>query len=172
MSSFTTHVLEPADWRLYRALRLAALTDAPQEFGSTLAREEALTEDQWRRRLEGRGQFVARQDGDPCGIAGVVPAEPRVAELVSVWVRPRSRGQGVGGLLLDAALGWAEEHGCVEVRLTVSEGNDAAERLYSRHGFRRTAAGGPAEDAAADRREFAMVRTEHLLRGGPSRTGT
>ncbi|MEV6421245.1 GNAT family N-acetyltransferase [Streptomyces sp. NPDC051662] len=170
VSSLTIHALEPADWRLYRTLRLAALTDAPQEFGSSLAREEALTEAQWRRRLEGRSQFIAREDGEPCGLAGVVPAGTQVAELVSVWVRPRSRGQGVGGLLLDAALGWAADHGFVEVRLSVSEGNHTAERLYSRHGFRRKAVGGLTEDDT-DKREFAMVRTDPLLRGRASRSG-
>jgi hypothetical protein len=39
-----------------------------------------------------------------------------------------------------AYLDWASQHGCSQVRLWVSEGNDAAERLYARHRFVRTGA--------------------------------
>ncbi|MCC3771942.1 GNAT family N-acetyltransferase [Streptomyces sp. UNOC14_S4] len=152
MCPITVRPLAPADWKLCRELRLAALRDAPEAFGSTLAREESLTEEQWRRRLEGRSQFLAEEDGEPCGLAGVVPAGTGAAELVSVWVRPGTRGRGAADLLLRAALHWADEHGVTEVRLTVAAGNVTAERLYARHGFRRAATGERAD-------EFVMVRT-------------
>ncbi|RLV04413.1 GNAT family N-acetyltransferase [Streptomyces griseocarneus] len=157
MPTLTVRVLEPSDWRVCRALRLAALTDSPQAFGSTLSREQALTEDQWKRRLENRNQFVAHEDGEPCGLAGLFRSAPGTLELVSVWVRPASRGRGVGDLLLSAALDWAEAHGSGEVRLWVTEGNAAAEGLYARHGFRRTGAHRAAGNHP-DEQEFAMLR--------------
>jgi hypothetical protein len=35
------------EWPTYRAVRLRALGDSPDAFGSTLAREEALTDAEW-----------------------------------------------------------------------------------------------------------------------------
>ena len=43
--------LHPADWPLYRDLRLRALLDAPYAFGSTYAEESKRTDDAWAARL-------------------------------------------------------------------------------------------------------------------------
>lgn len=57
------------------------------------------------------------------------------ARLYSLVVAPDSRGHGVGSALLRAAERGAAERGCVSVRLEVREDNDAARRLYLRHGY-------------------------------------
>ena len=65
------------EWRAYRALRLHALRDAPDAFGSTLAREEAFPDDEWVQRLErGAGSpmdlpLIAEDDSQPIGLAWV-----------------------------------------------------------------------------------------------------
>ncbi|MBZ4322413.1 GNAT family N-acetyltransferase [Streptomyces huiliensis] len=134
----TVRLLLPDAWRLYRSVRLAALADAPEAFGSTWAAEHAFTEEKWRERLSRRTTFLAERDGAPCGLAGTVPAGPRTAELVSFWVAPTARGTGAADLLLDAALTWTATHGHTELRLWVTEDNPRAERFYLRHGFTRT----------------------------------
>jgi ribosomal protein S18 acetylase RimI-like enzyme len=48
------------------------------------------------------------------------------------------RGQGVGRMLLDAALAALEARGVPQVVLWTAEGNQAAQRLFARAGFRRT----------------------------------
>jgi len=57
------------------------------------------------------------------------------ARLYSLVVAPEARGHGVGAALLDAAERGAARRGCVSVRLEVREDNDAALRLYARHGY-------------------------------------
>ena len=47
------------DWRAWRAVRLAALADAPGAFGSTLEDEQALGEEAWRAMTRGAAIFVA-----------------------------------------------------------------------------------------------------------------
>jgi ribosomal protein S18 acetylase RimI-like enzyme len=161
MESLTVRPLAPDEWESYRAVRLAALTDAPTAFSSTLARELSLTEEQWRHRLANRGQFVASVDatGQAVGLAGGVrSSDGQAAELVTMWVDPGVRGRGAGRLLVGAVVGWAVEQDFPEVRLWVAEGNHAAERLYTRCGFSRT---GTREPIAADdpaRMQLEMVR--------------
>ncbi len=149
--------LTPAAWREYRAIRLAALAEAPGAFGSTLAEERRLRAATWRARLARRAQFVARHGGEPVGTAGGLVEDG--AELVSLWVHPSWRGRGVGDLLVRAVLDWAREQGHREVRLWVSAGNAPAEHLYARHGFTRTGACQPVTPAEPTRLEFAMIRT-------------
>ncbi|MFG2285545.1 GNAT family N-acetyltransferase [Streptomyces sp. NPDC048595] len=157
MTEITVRPLEPDGWALYRTVRLAALADAPGAFGSTLAREQAFAEGDWRERLTHRSQFLAEDDGGACGLIGIVPTDPGAAELVSLWVAPAARGRGAGDLLVREALRWANDRGRPRVRLWVTEGNAPAEHLYTRHGFRRTGRTQPVRPGSSDR-EFAMLR--------------
>jgi GNAT superfamily N-acetyltransferase len=148
--------LAPDEWPLYRQLRLEALADAPHAFGSTLAQEQQRTEADWQQRLERRAQFVACSHDIAAGTAGCVEGKEAGAELVSMWVRPGWRGRGVGDLLVRAVLDWARARGHDQVRLWVSDGNHAAERLYGRHGFGRTGESQPMNPGEPGRLEFAM----------------
>lgn len=100
-------------------------------------------EDNWRHRLAGTSQFVAEVDGNVAGTAGGIASEDASAMLISMWVAPAARGTGVGELLVQAVLDWARDEGYPAVRLWVTEGNVAAERLYLRCGFVRTGATQP-----------------------------
>ncbi len=69
------------------------------------------------------------------GEATVATGE-RVGELESLSVAPHARGQGVGSALIDAAFAHFREQGATEMTLSVMAGNEAAQRLYERHGLR------------------------------------
>lgn len=119
------------------------MKDAPHAFGSKYEREVHAGEDKWRSRLAGGSQFVAEVDGEVAGTAGGIASEDASAMLISMWVAPAARGTGVGELLVQAVLDWARDEGYPAVRLWVTEGNVAAERLYLRCGFVRTGATQP-----------------------------
>lgn len=85
---------------------------------------------------DGRAAAVA-EDGEPVGIAGawVSAAQPDITHLISMWVAPTARGQGVAGRLIEAVVDWAREHGYSTVELEVVAGNTAALNAYVRSGF-------------------------------------
>ncbi|MFE6925270.1 GNAT family N-acetyltransferase [Nocardia sp. NPDC057663] len=148
--------LEPGEWAVFREVRLRALRDAPTAFGQTIEQALARNAQDWRDVLRARAQFAATARTETVGTVGVT-TDAASAHLVSMWVAPRARGQGVSDLLIDAALGWAVERGCVTVRLELTEGNTAAEKLYRRHGFVPTGRRGPVEPGYP-RMEFEMHR--------------
>jgi ribosomal protein S18 acetylase RimI-like enzyme len=135
--------LLPAEWPLYRDLRLRALADAPDAFGSTHAQEAARPDVTWAARLDaarlsGRDYpLVAEHAGEAVGLSWVkLDTEvPPAADLYQVWVAPSARGAGVGTALLAAATGWARAAGAVALRLSVTWNDGAAVRLYRRAGF-------------------------------------
>jgi GNAT superfamily N-acetyltransferase len=71
--------LVPADWAALREIRLAALAEAPYAFSSTLERELAFDEHQWRSRI---GQGVAAE----LVTAVCELARADGAEQVALWV--------------------------------------------------------------------------------------
>jgi ribosomal protein S18 acetylase RimI-like enzyme len=58
--------------------------------------------------------------------------------LHDVIVDPAHRGQGVGRLLLDATLAFFRSRGVPRVVLSTAARNEAAQRLFTSMGFRRT----------------------------------
>ncbi|WP_211246348.1 hypothetical protein [Amycolatopsis taiwanensis] len=81
-------VLGPDDWRLWRELRLAALTEAPQAFEATLAdwQGNGDREERWRARLAipGSHNVIALAGDRPLGMVSGVPIGEGVVELISL----------------------------------------------------------------------------------------
>nr|WP_307189256.1 GNAT family N-acetyltransferase [Massilia sp. UBA6681] len=131
------------EWQAYRAIRLRALADAPEAFGSTLAREEALPDDTWATRVAQSAvsgidcALVAQVEGQLAGLlwAKVDAQDAARVNLFQMWVAPQWRGRGVAAALLDEALGWARARGTRIVHLGVNSENAGALRLYERAGF-------------------------------------
>lgn len=127
------------DEPLVRALRIAALADAPGAFATTLEREEARSAEDWRRWFSPGITYVYIDDsGRGAGIvAGILDHDRSLAHLAAMWVHPDKRGRAVGDALVAALVAWAEP--CNRrLRLHVVEDNAHAVALYERHGFRRT----------------------------------
>jgi len=143
MPNLQVRRLEPDDWFTMREVRLAALADSPDAFGSTTARETAFPEAEWRRRIRGSPPFVAWEGDEPVGLAGVKQNRATNAdewELVGMWVRPDARGGGVADKLVSAVVDAvkAEQADCLT--LWVADGNARARGFYTRFGFEPTGA--------------------------------
>lgn len=130
------------DWPALRDIRLEALRDAPAAFGSTSEREALRGEPHWRNRIARGGTFLAFipevSASEPAGLIGGYQEDPVTVELVSMYVRPRARGRGVGEALVATVIGWAAARNATSVHLWVTEANSHARGLYERCGFTPT----------------------------------
>jgi GNAT superfamily N-acetyltransferase len=128
------------DWQALRDIRLEALRDAPAAFGSTYEREALRDEAHWRGRIARGGTFLAYvpEVSEPAGLIGGYQEDPVTVELVSMYVRPRARGRGVGEALVATVINWAGQRSASSVHLWVTETNSHARTLYERCGFTPT----------------------------------
>ena len=122
------------------ALRLQALTEAPEAFGSTRDRELARTNADWQRWLSPGTTFILDAPGGAQGlVAGQLDAtDPTVVHLMAMWVHPAIRGTGAADDLVAAVIAWAASENARTVRLDVFQSNMRARRFYARLGFRET----------------------------------
>jgi GNAT superfamily N-acetyltransferase len=136
----------PEQWERVRAIRLRALRDTPDAFATTAADEELREPESWRARLASpeAATFVAREGAEDVGLVTGAAFRGRAgaAGLFGMWVAPAARGTGVGDGLVEAVVAWARAAAYARAVLEVGDVNDAAIRLYERHGFAPTGATG------------------------------
>ena len=143
----------PDDWREFRDVRLASLSDAPGAFGARHSDWVDATEERWRQRLvEVPFTVVARSGVRAVGVACGTESGDDDAYLISMWVAPEHRGTGLAGRLIDRVVSWAASGGR-QTWLMVRDDIAAAIRAYAKAGFLDLGvpAGWP-EDAPPERR--------------------
>ena len=120
-----------------RAIRLRSLRDAPDAFGTTLKEAGVQSLEGWNRQLEQLPTFVATAGGSDVGLVRAAPHDhfPDAGFVISTWVAPEARGQGIGSALLDAVAQWARTKGWARLLLDVGEQNAPAIALYTRQGY-------------------------------------
>lgn len=144
--STTVEQLGDDEWERLRDLRIEALTEDGSVFASSLERESGFRESHWRMRLRSSPWFVAVEDEHDAGLVCAISepgAGPGDRHIVALWVRAGRRGRGVGGALLDAAVGWARQDGATTVSIWLVEGNEPGAALYRSRGFAPTGAAMP-----------------------------
>jgi ribosomal protein S18 acetylase RimI-like enzyme len=165
------HRVRAADWASHRDLRLAMLTADPDAFWADLDEARARTEQQWREEAAGPRVHLQARRGDevvggiallPAGYTPQHPIPEDCAHIVSLWVRPEARRNGVSRPLFGALARLALDLGRPDLRLDVDESNLAAQRLYERIGFEPTGARDPREGRSTAWVEYA-IRAERLL---------
>jgi len=128
------------DEPILRSLRLQALSEAPDAFGSTLDRELARTTADWQRWLSPGATFILEaSDGANGLVAGQLDATDATAvHLMAMWVHPAIRGARAADELVAAVIAWAAAADAKTVCLDVFEDNLRARHFYERLGFRET----------------------------------
>lgn len=139
--------LGPEDAESVHALRLEALARHPEAFLRHVDEERAGGPARQRDRLRDAvasdgasitfGAFVGDELTGMLALLRDADRKRRHrAQIVSVYVRPRQRGRGTAGRLLDAAIATARDMPGVELLyLSTSSSNDPALALYRSRGF-------------------------------------
>jgi ribosomal protein S18 acetylase RimI-like enzyme len=138
----TIEPITPQNALTFKAARLRALRDTPSAFGSTYARESQFTEAEWITRAnkwngENSILYLAMDAGDAVGIAGsyIDHDDPTRAHLISMETTRTHRNQGVGRMLVNEVIQWAQQRNARTLQLTVVSSNEAAIAFYQRLGF-------------------------------------
>jgi ribosomal protein S18 acetylase RimI-like enzyme len=145
-------LLAPNDWELWREIRLRALADAPEAFGSTKSDWVDADQRRWQQRLSDVPFNVVAFARDVAvgQVSGTIEDRDGCVELISMWVAPSGRGSGIADALVTAVKNHARQGGANAVRLSVRRSNTRAIRLYERAGFV------PASDPGDEPDEIAM----------------
>lgn len=140
--TITLRPISPLNVSLYRETRLRALQDTPSAFGSTYAKEVQCTDAAWRERAASLASgnaigYLAMDEENPCGLIAAFPSneDPGRIAVISMWVAPTHRREGVGTLLLSGIKQWAEARNARELRLLVTSNNISARDFYLHNGF-------------------------------------
>ena len=148
----TLRRLGPDDWETFRAIRLAALADSPDAFGSTLAREQPYSEDDWRRRLADPVYVV--EDPGPVAVGGIFD-NGGTPHVWGMWTDPDHRGRGHARRVLDALVPPG-----TPAQLDVHITNGDARIVYERYGFVGTGEVGPLRPGSDLQIELMVLRRD------------
>ena len=123
-------------------LRLRALQEHPEAFGSSYEDEAKMAVEQWQAMLgdENRAFFGAFHEGKLLGMVlisrNLGKKTKHRANIAAMYVAPEARKLGAGQALIAACIDYAkQQEGVKQVALAVTVGNEAARRLYHRNGF-------------------------------------
>ncbi len=122
-----------------RAIRLRALRDAPDAFGTTFDEASANSDEVWVKQVVKLPTFVAVDGGLDVGMVRCARNQDTTdtAWLLSMWVAPEVRRAGVGSELIDVVVAWAQANGISRLVLDVADLNAPAVALYEAKGFVR-----------------------------------
>jgi len=120
---------------------VAHVTEVLAEFGLTFGTGSP-TDDQLRGlpgsyRDHGGMFWVAYVDGALVGTAGVFPVEPGTFELRKMYLRPTTRGLGIGKRLLDTCIEWTRAQGGDRIGCDTIDAMQRAIAFYEANGFVR-----------------------------------
>lgn len=137
--TWTVRRLNHRHFEAYHALRLEALRNHPEAYGTSAESFAARPRQEVEDFLSRRAVFGVMTDGD--ALAGIVVYDRDEGErashrgwLLQVYVRPELRGTGAALAMMEAAVEHARSE-VIQLHLMVGTYNQPAIRLYEKAGF-------------------------------------
>jgi GNAT superfamily N-acetyltransferase len=120
-----------------RSIRLRALANDPDAFGTTHEEASAYPDETWAKQVTELPTFVGVDNERDVAMVRCARDRhrPDTAFLISMWVAPEVRRQNIGGTLVDLVVRWARSSGVHRLLLDVADLNVPAVRLYAGKGF-------------------------------------
>lgn len=130
----------PEDWADLRAIRLEALADTPDAYGSTYDESVLWSDAKWKNAATTWLYYLAERDGRVVGMVsgGLNEAHPGTRWLYGMYVTPSERGSGTAATLVRTIGEWAKSDGVAEIYLCVTTSVLRARAFYAKQGFRET----------------------------------
>jgi ribosomal protein S18 acetylase RimI-like enzyme len=134
------------EWEKYRDLRLRALKEDPQAFGSSYRKSLEYSPMEWQRRLKNAMEektdwlVFAKDENKLVGMMGAYidkegPSD--IATIVSVYVPSEERGKGISKMLMQELLKRISNNENIrKAKLGVNKKQIAAVGLYNSFGFK------------------------------------
>jgi ribosomal protein S18 acetylase RimI-like enzyme len=133
--------LNQDDATLYQKIRLQALIENPEYYGSSYEEESRRPIEFFRDRLNQENVFTfgAFIDQDLIGVI-TLSLETRIktnhiADIFGMYVDKNHRKMGIGKVLMNVAINKAKSDKIERIRLSVTESNDPAYNMYKKLGF-------------------------------------
>lgn len=143
-TKFIARKIKEDEWQKYKKIRLEALKNDPQAFGSSYERENQKSDNEWKEKLmlsntdDSKKIFVGI-DNDSNGflaIGGAYAENLGEWNVIAIYVNPKYRGQGVSKILLSEIINTLKARGNVKrLILRVNVNQQAAVNLYRSLGF-------------------------------------
>lgn len=122
----------------FKTIRLSALFNAPQMFGSTYEREVNQPLEFFSYPIENYAVFAAYVESKIVGLTvfsqNTGMKDKHKAQITSVYVLPEFRQKGIANQILNEVLRYGKQH-TEQILLSVVESNESAIKLYKKYGF-------------------------------------
>jgi len=131
------------DWRAFKKIRLDALMNNPESFGSSYEEEANKEDKKWKEKFKDTNRivFIAFNHKLPIGVALVSyeSAErfKHLAHMYSVYIKKEFRGKGISNLLIKSImLSIKRRKNIKKIKLNVVKQQIQAINLYKKFGFK------------------------------------
>ena len=152
-------------WEDYRDLRLEALKQDPNAFGSSYEEEVILSKDVWEKRI--KDVLFALSNNKPIGMIVFIfdkkMKTKHIANIYGVYVKKEYRGLGIGSKLIKSAISKIMKNKTIiKIKLKVNPKQKAAVNLYMKFGF--TVAGRLKKELIVNSRFYDDLIMEKIIR--------